>query len=170
MTEVISVRFRGGCKNYYFDPRGEQVRMGDQVIVETAQGPEFATCTEGNHEVEDHAIVKPLSPMLRMATENGYRLMGEDGGRLEAGRKADLITIKMLQPHLYPTGNTVNTLLECVTAGDVCDSIVNGKLLMKDRKVLTLDEEKILAEAAEYMDREMKKTGEDTAAERKKVS
>ena len=114
--------------------------------------------------------VMPAEYILRMATENGYRLMGEDGGRLEAGRKADLITIKMLQPHLYPTGNTVNTLLECVTAGDVCDSIVNGKLLMKDRKVLTLDEEKILAEAAEYMDREMKKTGEDTAAERKKVS
>ena len=114
--------------------------------------------------------VMPAEYILRMATENGYRLMGEDGGRLEAGRKADLITIKMLQPHLYPTGNAVNTLLECVTAGDVCDSIVNGKLLMKDRKVLTLDEEKILAEAAEYMDREMKKTGEDTAAERKKVS
>ena len=51
MTEVISVRFRGGCKNYYFDPKGAQVKMGDQVIVETAQGPEFATCTEGNHEV-----------------------------------------------------------------------------------------------------------------------
>lgn len=114
--------------------------------------------------------VMPAEYILRMATENGYRLMGEDGGRLEAGRKADLITIKMLQPHLYPTGNAVNTLLECVTAGDVCDSIVNGKLLMKDRKVLTLDEEKILAEAAEYMDREMKKTGEDTAAERKKIS
>ena len=52
MTEVISVRFRGGCKNYYFNPNGNQVKMGDQVIVETAQGPEFATCTEGNHEVE----------------------------------------------------------------------------------------------------------------------
>src|SRR5699024_12133780 len=61
--EVISVRFRGGCKNYYFDPCGHQVKMGDQVIVETAQGPEFATCTEGNHEVEDSAIVKTLSPM-----------------------------------------------------------------------------------------------------------
>ena len=68
--------------------------------------------------------VMPAEYILMMATENGYRLMGEDGGRLEAGRKADLITIKMLQPHLYPTGNTVNTLLECVTAGDVCDSIV----------------------------------------------
>ena len=73
MTEVISVRFRGGCKNYYFDPRGIQVRMGDQVIVETAQGPEFATCTEGNHEVEDSAIVKPLSPLVRMATDNDRR-------------------------------------------------------------------------------------------------
>ncbi len=73
MTEVISVRFRGGCKNYYFDPRGTQVRMGDQVIVETAQGPEFATCTEGNHEVEDSAIVRPLCAMLRMATDNDRR-------------------------------------------------------------------------------------------------
>ena len=73
MTEVISVRFRGGCKNYYFDPRGLQVRMGDQVIVETAAGMEFATCTEGNHEVEDAAIVKPLSPVVRMATDNDRR-------------------------------------------------------------------------------------------------
>lgn len=73
MTEVISVRFRGGCKNYYFDPKGIQVRMGDQVIVETAQGPEFATCTEGNHEVEDSAIVRPLCAMLRMATEADCR-------------------------------------------------------------------------------------------------
>ena len=73
MTEVISVRFRGGCKNYYFDPKGVQVKMGDQVIVETVQGPEFATCTEGNHEVADEAIVKPLCAMLRMATENDRR-------------------------------------------------------------------------------------------------
>jgi len=73
LTEVISVRFRGGCKNYYFDPRGEQVKMGDQVIVETAQGAEFATCTEGNHEVADEAIVQPLCAMLRKATEADRR-------------------------------------------------------------------------------------------------
>ena len=73
MTEVISVRFRGGCKNYYFDPKGVQVKMGDQVIVETAQGAEFATCTEGNHEVPDESIVQPLCAMLRMATENDRR-------------------------------------------------------------------------------------------------
>ena len=73
MTEVISVRFRGGCKNYYFDPKGLQVKMGDQVIVETTQGAEFATCTEGNHEVADEAIVQPLCAVLRMATENDRR-------------------------------------------------------------------------------------------------
>ena len=73
MTEVISVRFRGGCKNYFFDPKGLQVKMGDQVVVETAQGSEFATCTEGNHEVADSAIVKPLCAVLRMATENDRR-------------------------------------------------------------------------------------------------
>ena len=73
MQEVISVRFRGGCKNYYFDPKGVAVKMGDRVIVETAQGPEFATCTEANHEVEDSAIVRPLSAMLRLATESDCR-------------------------------------------------------------------------------------------------
>jgi cell fate regulator YaaT (PSP1 superfamily) len=73
LTEIISVRFRGGCKNYYFAPGDWQLKMGDQVIVETAQGPEFATCTEENHEVEDAAIVRPLSSVIRLATENDKR-------------------------------------------------------------------------------------------------
>jgi len=73
LTEVISVRFRGGCKSYYFDPRDLQVKMGDQVIVETAQGMEFATCTQGNHEVDDASIVQPLCAVVRMATENDRR-------------------------------------------------------------------------------------------------
>ena len=69
MTEVISVRFRGGCKNYDFDPKGLTVKMGEEVVVETAQGLEFATCTVGNHEVEDSAVVQPLCPVLRRATD-----------------------------------------------------------------------------------------------------
>ena len=73
MTEVISVRFRGGCKNYFFDPKGHTVKMGDQVIVETAQGPEFGTCTQGNHEVADEAVVQPLCAMLRLATDADRR-------------------------------------------------------------------------------------------------
>ncbi len=73
MAEVISVRFRGGSKNYYFDPRGLQVEPETYVVVETAQGMEYARCMEGNHEVPDQSIVRPLRPVVRIATENDQR-------------------------------------------------------------------------------------------------
>lgn len=73
MTEVISIRFRGGSKNYDFDPVGNRVAVGDEVVVETAQGPEFAVCTEANHLVDDAAVVRPLAPMLRPATDADRR-------------------------------------------------------------------------------------------------
>ena len=73
MTNVISVRFRGGCKTYYFDPRELTVQDGDDVIVETSQGPEFVSCTQGNHPVADSLVVQPLRPVLRLATENDRR-------------------------------------------------------------------------------------------------
>ena len=74
------------------------------------------------------------------------------GGQIQEGAPADFITIRMDVPHLFPTGDPVNTLLECVTAGDVTDLAVDGKLLMKDRQILTLDQEKILYEARKYQD------------------
>ena len=70
MTTVISVRFRSGSKTYYFDPGELVVQTGDDVVVETAQGPEFAQCVEGSHEVSDDAVVAPLRPVLRIATDN----------------------------------------------------------------------------------------------------
>lgn len=73
MTEVIGVRFRGGCKEYYFDPHGIAVEPNQFVIVETAQGLEYAQCVSGNHEVEDEAVVQPLRPLVRLATENDDR-------------------------------------------------------------------------------------------------
>lgn len=69
MTEIIAVRFKNGGKEYYFDPRGTQVRPGDQVIIETAKGPEFGLCCRGNTMVEDDQVVQPLRPLLRLATE-----------------------------------------------------------------------------------------------------
>ena len=59
MTEVISVRFRGGCKTYYFDPRGVQVTAGEHVIVETARGIEYGYVVLGTREVEDGKVVQP---------------------------------------------------------------------------------------------------------------
>ena len=73
MTTVISVRFRNGSKTYFFDPGALQISAGQDVVVETAQGLEFAHCTEGNHEVNDTAVVQPLRTVARVATENDYR-------------------------------------------------------------------------------------------------
>ena len=74
MTEVISVRFRNGCKTYFFDPHGIAVQAGQHVIVETASGNEYVTCTEGNHEVSDESVVQPLRPVIRKATEDDLRV------------------------------------------------------------------------------------------------
>ena len=73
MTEVISVRFRGGSKTYYFDPHGLTIEAGQYVIVETASGNEYAQCCEGNHEVPEQSVVKPLRPVVRVATDNDRR-------------------------------------------------------------------------------------------------
>lgn len=69
MPEVINVRFRGKGKAYYFDPAGNAPRAGDDVIVETAKGPELGQCVRAAHFVEDTAVVQPLRPVLRIATE-----------------------------------------------------------------------------------------------------
>ena len=81
MTEVISVRFRNGCKEYYFDPRGLEIQAGQNVIVETAQGPEFAQCARGNHQVEDDQVVKPLRGVVRIATDNDCHTAAYNRGR-----------------------------------------------------------------------------------------
>ena len=73
MAEVVSVRFRGGAKNYYFDPRGLQAEPGEYLVVETAQGLAYAKCVEGNHEVPDESVVQPLRTVVRMATENDHK-------------------------------------------------------------------------------------------------
>ena len=73
MTEVVSVRFRGGAKNYYFDPKGLTIEPGQYVVVETAQGMEYVCCVEGNHEVPEQSVVQPLRPVVRIATENDHK-------------------------------------------------------------------------------------------------
>ena len=96
MTEVISVRFRNGCKEYYFDPKGLTVPTDTDVIVETAQGPEFARCSLGNHQVEDGAVVKPLRGLIRIATDNDRHTAAYNRGR---EKEAFEVCKKKIQQH-----------------------------------------------------------------------
>ena len=75
MTEIIGVRFKSGGKQYYFDPQGVQVEPGQGVIIETARGVEYGECVRENTMVEDSAVVQPLRPMIRLATEEDRKTL-----------------------------------------------------------------------------------------------
>lgn len=94
--------------------------------------------------------VMPAKTVLSMATEGGAACMGLENAAIGEGNRADLIGIDMDAPHLWISGQISNTLLESVGAGDVKHTIVGGRVLMKDRKIRTLDEEKIRFLAREY--------------------
>jgi len=70
-------------------------------------------------------------------------------GSLEVGKKADLIVLDLDQPHLTPLYHLPSHLVYAARGGDVVHSIINGRLVMQDRKLLTLDEPAILARANE---------------------
>lgn len=91
--------------------------------------------------------------ILKMATKGGSEalMMGESIGCLKEGYTADIVAIDLNQPHIFPTNNLVNTLVESVSGNDVKHMIVDGKLIMKNREVLTLDEEKIRYEEKVYI-------------------
>lgn len=68
MINVIGVRFRKAGKVYYFDPAGYEVKVGDNVIVETARGVEYGAVVLGPRGVTDDKIVQPLKAVIRKAT------------------------------------------------------------------------------------------------------
>jgi 5-methylthioadenosine/S-adenosylhomocysteine deaminase len=85
---------------------------------------------------------------LRWATVNGYRLMGiPDGGSLVAGNRADLIMIDFRRAHLVPRLRVVSTFVHQAQGRDVTDVMVDGRWLMRDSAVLTMDEHATVARA-----------------------
>ncbi len=74
MTDVVSVKFKGRGKTYFFDPNGVDCHEGQQVVVETSKGLELAECVQGPHTVTDERIVPPLRPIVRVATADDLRI------------------------------------------------------------------------------------------------
>jgi len=78
MTEIISVRFKSGGKQYYFDPKGQTVSPGQGVIIETSRGVEYAECVQGNFMIEDDAVIQPLRPLVRIATARDLEIVARN--------------------------------------------------------------------------------------------
>ena len=94
--------------------------------------------------------IMPAKTILDMMTKGGAACLGEETGTIAVGKRADLIGIDLDAPHLWIHGVISNTLVESVSAEDVKNVIVGGRMLMKNREILTLDEEKIRREARAF--------------------
>jgi len=94
--------------------------------------------------------VIPAHRALAMATRDGARALGlgEEIGTIEVGKRADLVVWERHAPHLCPAFNVFADLVYAARASDIHTVIVDGRIIMRNREVLTLDEEKVMAEAA----------------------
>lgn len=100
----------------------------------------------------DYADPTKLSSgqVLRMATLESAKLLDIDKqvGTLDIGKKADLILLDMKKPHLQPLHNIESILAYSANGSDVDTTIVNGRVLMRYRQLLTIDEEELLREVS----------------------
>jgi 5-methylthioadenosine/S-adenosylhomocysteine deaminase len=92
--------------------------------------------------------------VLRMATIGGAKVLGLDDkiGTLEPGKRADVIVVDLRHAKTQPVYSVESAVVYAATGDDVVDTICDGKILMRDRKVLTIDVAPTLAKAKEYRD------------------
>lgn len=111
-------------------------------------------------EIND-PIAIPIMDLLRMTTIWGARavMLQDEIGTLEVGKKADLILLGLDKPHLSPSVHLPKTIMMAAGADDVQDVIINGRLIMRDRVLLHLDEHQIRQQAAQAMARVGRRAG-----------
>ncbi|HAJ32449.1 MAG TPA: hypothetical protein DCK79_03650 [Candidatus Atribacteria bacterium] len=102
--------------------------------------------------------------VLEMLTIDGAKVLGMDSftGSIEKGKRADIILVDLDNPHLMLGGKPVPKIVYSAKGNDVVTSIIDGKIIMENRKVLTMDEKSILVKAKRMQDDLIEKAGEKT--------
>ena len=103
------------------------------------------------HDSSDPSTLSART-VLEMATIRGARALGMDGriGSLEPRKRADLITVSVSGARQTPMYDPISHLVYVIHGDDVRNTVVNGKVLMRDRNVLTLDAPAVIAEARSW--------------------
>ncbi len=102
------------------------------------------------HRVNEvNATYPTAAEAIEMATINGAKAIMADGdvGSLEEGKRADIILIDTRKPHLYPVHDPVSVVAWAANGSDVDTVLIDGAVVMRNRKVLTMDEDQILTVA-----------------------
>ena len=148
------------CPSMAFQNAGGNVALGsDQapgnnchnIIHEMKNVCLFNKIKYGNPEV------MPAWRALRMATIEGAKAVGVDDivGSLEPGKQADFIavdldTTSMMPVYTYPMRNIVPNLVYSARGREVVLSVVAGKVIMRDQKLLNVDEQQLIEEVKKY--------------------
>ncbi|MCG1012212.1 amidohydrolase [Tepidanaerobacter sp. GT38] len=95
------------------------------------------------------AVSVPAETVIKMATINGAKALGieDELGSLEVGKKADIILIDLRKPHLVPLNNPLSAICYSAQSSDVHTVIVDGKILMENYELKTIDIEKAMHDA-----------------------
>jgi len=96
--------------------------------------------------IQKEPTLLPAEQVLRMATIEGAKalLWKKEIGSIEIGKDADLVMVDLKKPHLQPLFNEISHLVYSAKAADVDTVLVKGKIIMENRKVTTVNVEKIL--------------------------
>jgi cytosine/adenosine deaminase-related metal-dependent hydrolase len=99
--------------------------------------------------ISQDPTVVPGESVLEMATINGAKALGLDGqiGSLEVGKKADFVAIDVRGIYTQPWFNPVSAIVYTATGRDVDVVVVNGKVVVQNGALLTMDEEEVVKEA-----------------------
>jgi cytosine/adenosine deaminase-related metal-dependent hydrolase len=143
----------GRCPAPELIEEGVTVCMGSDATAPDRGFDMFRHMTQCMHYHRRHfrdPAWMPPGKVLEMTTIDAARALGLDDviGSLEVGKKADIVLVDMKKPHLYPPNMPVTRLAHFANAADVDTVIVDGAVLLSQRKPVMVDEEEIL-EAAE---------------------
>lgn len=103
----------------------------------------------------------PAEQVLRMATIDGAKtvLWENEIGSLEVGKKADIIVIDPSSWTMVPIHDCISSLVYCMRTENIVSVICNGKWIMKDKKILTVDEEEVIKQANQASKELLKRAG-----------
>jgi 5-methylthioadenosine/S-adenosylhomocysteine deaminase len=96
----------------------------------------------------------PCEKVLEMATLGGARAlnMEDEIGSLEVGKRADIVLVDLMKPHIMPLHNPVSALVYSAMGSDVHTTIVDGKIVVRSGKILTVSEKELLHKSQEVAD------------------
>ena len=154
----------GYCRLIDMLDAGITVGLGSDGTAPDRSGDMFRHMQQAMHYHRRHyrdSHILPPGRVMELATIDAAKALGMEAeiGSLAKGKKADVILINLAAPHLYPPNMPLYRIACFANGADVDTTIVNGRVLMRGRKVLSVDEGKILADAARETETMLERTG-----------